>query len=422
MTTPRSHPETLDPSAGAPLPVEPVDVLAHTQRVLHLDLRGGRGSAAGARALRGRRRAGSNAWAIAPARSASGKALLVANPHLPWGDLFTWFEAHLSAPGVNATGATLVGQNLLGIGFNEHLGWTHTVNTIDAADIYELTLAEGGYRFDGAGFAPSRPRPARSRCRQDDGSLTEESLVLKRSVHGAVIEEKPGRALALRVAGLDQPAPRRPVLAHDPGHEPGGLRSRRCACCRCPCSRSCTPTATATSFISSADAPRCGPPETTTGLEPSPATPRRRCGPRPTPTRSCRASSTPRRAGCRTRTTRRGPRLSLRSSIPIASPATWPRAEMGFRPQRSARMLAEDDQVTWDELLADKHSTRMELADRILDDLAAAVANHGTTRPRSGPGQSSTSGTARRTTRAGGACSSRSGRAPCASSDPSPSR
>ena len=175
-------------------------------------VRGGRGGGAGARPLpRGqrekrprRRLLGSNAWAIAPARSASGKALLVANPHLPWADFFTWFEAHLHAPGVNATGATLVGQNLLGIAFNEHLGWTHTVNTIDAADTYELTLAEGGYRFDGA-VRPFETDVHAIKVRQDDGSLREEPFTVKRSVHGTVIEEKPGRALAIRVAGLDQP-------------------------------------------------------------------------------------------------------------------------------------------------------------------------------------------------------------------------
>jgi acyl-homoserine-lactone acylase len=42
---------------------------------------------------------------------------------------------------------------------------------------------------------------------------------------------------------------------------------------------------------------------------------------------------------------------------------------MHFRAQRSARMLAEDDKVTFDEAVAYKHSTHMELADRILDDL-----------------------------------------------------
>ena len=46
---------------------------------------------------------------------------------------------------------------------------------------------------------------------------------------------------------------------------------------------------------------------------------------------------------------------------------------MPFRPQRSARMLIEDESITFDELVDYKHSTRLELADRILDDLFAAV-------------------------------------------------
>jgi acyl-homoserine-lactone acylase len=46
---------------------------------------------------------------------------------------------------------------------------------------------------------------------------------------------------------------------------------------------------------------------------------------------------------------------------------------MAFRPQRSARMLMEDESITFDELVEYKHSTRLEFADRILDDLFAAV-------------------------------------------------
>ncbi|MDX1547805.1 MAG: penicillin acylase family protein, partial [Rhodothermales bacterium] len=58
-------------------------------------------------------------------------------------------------------------------------------------------------------------------------------------------------------------------------------------------------------------------------------------------------------------------------------PYLSPRA-MGFRPQRSARMLAEDSSITFDELRAYKHDTRLELADRLLDDLLPAARTHGT--------------------------------------------
>jgi acyl-homoserine-lactone acylase len=50
---------------------------------------------------------------------------------------------------------------------------------------------------------------------------------------------------------------------------------------------------------------------------------------------------------------------------------------MAFRPQRSARMLLEDESITFEELESYKLSTRLELADRILDDLFAAVDSLG---------------------------------------------
>jgi acyl-homoserine-lactone acylase len=46
---------------------------------------------------------------------------------------------------------------------------------------------------------------------------------------------------------------------------------------------------------------------------------------------------------------------------------------MGFRPQRSARMLQEDARISFDELVAYKHSTRMEAADHFLQDAIAAA-------------------------------------------------
>jgi len=46
---------------------------------------------------------------------------------------------------------------------------------------------------------------------------------------------------------------------------------------------------------------------------------------------------------------------------------------MAFRPQRAARMMMEDESISFDELVEYKLSTHLEFADRILDDLFAAV-------------------------------------------------
>ena len=49
-----------------------------------------------------------------------------------------------------------------------------------------------------------------------------------------------------------------------------------------------------------------------------------------------------------------------------------------FRTQSSLRMLQEDASITYDELVQDKLSTRLEMAERLLDDLLKAVDQYGT--------------------------------------------
>lgn len=111
--------------------------------------------------------------AIRPSRSASKNALLLTNPHLPWTDFFIFYEAHLNAPGFNAYGVSLVGFPTLNIAFNQYLGWTHTVNTIDASDRYELTLTADGYPLDGTTI-PFEKKSDTIKIRQDDGTMQEE--------------------------------------------------------------------------------------------------------------------------------------------------------------------------------------------------------------------------------------------------------
>ncbi|NND44712.1 MAG: acylase, partial [Xanthomonadales bacterium] len=50
---------------------------------------------------------------------------------------------------------------------------------------------------------------------------------------------------------------------------------------------------------------------------------------------------------------------------------------MAFRPQRAAHMLLADESISFEELVAIKHDTQLELAERLLDDLLAAATSHG---------------------------------------------
>lgn len=82
---------------------------------------------------------GSNMWAFTPERTTTGNAILMGNPHQGWTDVATYYEAHLTIPGkLNFYGSTFIGRPVLTTGFNEHLGWTHTVNYPDIEELYAL--------------------------------------------------------------------------------------------------------------------------------------------------------------------------------------------------------------------------------------------------------------------------------------------
>lgn len=202
----KAHPERIPKEARAVLPVQASDPLAHGHRILLCFL-----------LLTGQRplvlsvdgevapwvNVGSNAWAIGPSRSASGHAMLLANPHLPWGPAaLRFFEAHLQGPDAPLYGTTLLGFPVTLIGFNDAIAWSHTVNVLDAADLYAI-VPEGkdAYRWDG------KPRKFEEhtetvRVRQEDGSSKDEPLRIRRTVHGPVVELTDGTLLAVRT-GLD---------------------------------------------------------------------------------------------------------------------------------------------------------------------------------------------------------------------------
>ena len=77
---------------------------------------------------------GSNGFALAPTKTASGKAILYINPHVTF---YFRPEVHVvSEEGLNAYGAVTWGQFFIYQGFNENCGWMHTSCNVDVADLY----------------------------------------------------------------------------------------------------------------------------------------------------------------------------------------------------------------------------------------------------------------------------------------------
>ena len=75
--------------------------------------------------------------------------MLMSNSHLQWGDIHTYFEVQLTAPGVTSYGAVWVGFPVLRQCFTEYVGWTQTTNNPAESDLYRLVLKDGGYVLDG---------------------------------------------------------------------------------------------------------------------------------------------------------------------------------------------------------------------------------------------------------------------------------
>lgn len=94
---------------------------------------------------------GSNGFALAPSKTASGNAMLYINPHVTF--YFRPEVAVQSEQGLHAYGAVTWGQFFIYQGFNEHCGWMHTSSYSDVADAYIEKVSKKGdhfvYEYDG---------------------------------------------------------------------------------------------------------------------------------------------------------------------------------------------------------------------------------------------------------------------------------
>ncbi len=262
------------------------------------------------------------------------------------------------------------------IAFNDHLGWSHTVNTYDGADAYELTVEGDGYRLDGE-VRPFEEETQTIRVRREDGTTREEALTIRRSVHGPVVRERDGKPIALRVAGIHaagmweqwwdmlhatsleefEAALRRlqvPMFTVMYADREGNIMHLF---------NGRVPVRSGGDF---SEWTRVLPGDTSATLW----------------TETHGYDDLPRVLNPASGWLQNSNDPPWTTTFPLAlnaedySSYMAPRG-MAFRPQRSARMLYEDEQITWEEFIEYKHSTRSELADRILDELIGAARQDG---------------------------------------------
>ena len=196
----QAHPEAIDPANKNILPVTVKDALMHSMFVIFTRFISGRELQISQQWPD----LGSNTIAIGPSKSANGNAMLIQNPHLPWYGEFLFFESHLMLNEKNMYGATLVGLPGIAIGFNKNLGWSHTNNVIDNSDLYELSLQDNGYLMDGE-LENFEVTSAKIKIKQEDGTLTTQEIPVMKTKFGPVVKVEGDKALAIRMVGLDRP-------------------------------------------------------------------------------------------------------------------------------------------------------------------------------------------------------------------------
>jgi penicillin amidase len=162
---------------------------------------------------------GSNNWVLAGSRTVSGKPLLANDPHLGLTVPPVWYFAHLAAPGLAVSGATLPGLPGVVLGRNARLAWGVTNTNVDQQDLYlERRVPDDAEVVD----TPDGPRAMARRVeRIAVKGQADVELVVRATRHGPVLSglesidkafKHPQYVLALRWSALDGADPTVPAL------------------------------------------------------------------------------------------------------------------------------------------------------------------------------------------------------------------
>jgi acyl-homoserine-lactone acylase len=150
---------------------------------------------------------GSNAWAVGPGKSATGRPMLLINPHISFFGVAQYYEAHIhSDEGWNFSGVGRYGLPFPYMGHNEALGWTHTDNYPDMGDLYVEAFDDPAhplaYRY-GTAHRTAVQWTEEVRVKTA-GGLETRRFTFRKTHHGPILSEQEGKPVAIRLAKLEE--------------------------------------------------------------------------------------------------------------------------------------------------------------------------------------------------------------------------
>jgi penicillin amidase len=144
---------------------------------------------------------GSNNWAVAPARTGTGRALLASDPHRAYALPSLRYVVHLSAPGLDVIGTGEPALPGISFGHNGHAAFAMTIFPADQEDVYvyETDSADPRrYRY-GDGFEAMSVVEETIRVK----GAPDQAVTLAFTRHGPVVFEGGGRAVAIRTVWME---------------------------------------------------------------------------------------------------------------------------------------------------------------------------------------------------------------------------
>ncbi len=146
----------------------------------------------------------SNAWAAAPARSASGGTLLANDPHLGFSAPAIWYLARMELETGGVIGGTIPGIPVILTGRSALLGWGITSSYLDDQDLYieKLNPEEPSEYLTPVGFMPFETKKTIIRIKDAEPITmtlrwTENGPVLPGSHYGLSAVTPPGHVASL---------------------------------------------------------------------------------------------------------------------------------------------------------------------------------------------------------------------------------